>query len=216
MIDNIQKKLSAFGRVRQRDMGRFASVKKGLTSYTFSAYETAGTVRFSVIRMKAFFGLMKMESLVVSPLTKDAPMMSADYIRAFGKETLILEFYDLTLRPTGDTDAFLTIRDSCRDLPDTTLSERWYDTLKLRGSIAKKGKKLTARYADLCERYAKAYIDLVKNAPDCEKAEKQSCLRDYVEGMFVNGSPTVEVFSRLLDRASARELYGRFLFASED
>ena len=49
--------------------------------------------------MNAFLGLMKMETAVLSMTGKDVPLLNLDWVRAFGKETQIVELYDTQLEP---------------------------------------------------------------------------------------------------------------------
>ena len=58
-----------------------------------------GTV--SAMVAAGFFGLMKMDTLIITATEKDMPLFSYDRVYAMGNDTLIFELYNTLL---GDTD----------------------------------------------------------------------------------------------------------------
>ena len=66
---------------------------KGMT-FSLQSYARDGCACLSYLSMRAFLGLMKMETVICTPRTKDLPLYSYDLINAFGRHTLIVEVYD--------------------------------------------------------------------------------------------------------------------------
>ena len=62
-------------------------------------YEAGGLGAISVMTAVGFFGLMKMETLIVLPRELDLPLLSYDRIHVFGKEIILLELYDTFIKP---------------------------------------------------------------------------------------------------------------------
>ena len=59
-------------------------IDKNGMHFVITTYKVKGFGYLSVIDMKAMFGLMKMESVVLNAEYKDLPLFSADYIQAAG------------------------------------------------------------------------------------------------------------------------------------
>ena len=73
--------------VRERDLGANRVLKKNGMTFTLSAYEIGNLGAMSVIEMSAMFGLMQMESFILTASEKDLPLYNGDFIKAAGKCT---------------------------------------------------------------------------------------------------------------------------------
>ena len=94
--------LVAFGHyyeVTQSDLGQDAHLRKRGLTFDVEAGQIEGVGHYSVLRMRAPTGLMRMETLVIAPTEVDAPLLNLDWVNALGTETLIAEFYDDQLTP---------------------------------------------------------------------------------------------------------------------
>lgn len=215
MIDHALASLKSRYRVQQRDIGDYAEIKKAGMHFSIRSYWIDGVGGLSAVSMSAMLGLMRMETLVLSPLDLDAPLFSFDRIRAAGNDTLLLELYDTQLAPI-DLDALDAVKAGSSDLPDHALGEHWYDPLKLSPSLSKRGKRMDAAYAPLCREYWDAYLALLATAPACDREEKRSRIRAYTDGLLQNGGPSTDQFKKLIGEAQTRELFTRFIFFSEE
>ena len=63
--------------VRERDLGANRVLKKNGMTFTLSAYEIGNLGAMSVIEMSAMFGLMQMESFILTASEKDLPYTTA-------------------------------------------------------------------------------------------------------------------------------------------
>ena len=79
------------------NIGDMAKLKANGMTFTIKAYKAKGLGHVSVMRAKGFFGLMKMDTLIVNPTDVDLPLYSYDRIYAMGNDTLIAELYDTLL-----------------------------------------------------------------------------------------------------------------------
>ena len=127
-INEFIQSLSSQYKVSERNLGEFARVKKSGMNFEIHGYEIEGVGKMSTLSMKAMLGLMKMETLIVSPMEVDAPLYSFDWVRAMGNDTLIIELYDTQLAPCdlGGLDAE---KAKAAALPDNDLGQHWYDHL---------------------------------------------------------------------------------------
>ena len=64
------------------NIGDMAKLKANGMTFTIKAYKAKGLGHVSVMRAKGFFGLMKMDTLIVNPTDVDLPLYSYDRIYA--------------------------------------------------------------------------------------------------------------------------------------
>ncbi len=211
-----EKLLSMIGKrfpLTEKDVGSFAALKANGMKFTVKAYQAEELGHVSVMQAKGFFGLMKMDTLIVNPTALDLPLLSYDRILAMGNDTLIAELYDTTVEDCP-MDTLQMVNEMYKDLPERDPGTHWYDGIRLPESISKKGKKLTDRFNAYAEAYTKAYLDLpVKPVADPEKKREKT--NAYVEGLLKNGGPSTDVFKKALGEEKTAELFRTVLFGTK-
>ena len=80
--------------VTEKDIGSDARLDKGMMHFTVRSFDIAGIGTLCLLNMKGMFGLMKMETIVLSCITKDVPLLNLDTVSAMGKTTRLAELYD--------------------------------------------------------------------------------------------------------------------------
>ena len=166
----------------------------------------------SHLSMRAFFGLMKMDTLICTPYAKDLPLFSSDYICAFGKRTLLVEAYD-TLVKKVDLSAMDAVKARYCDLKDKPTKPAWFDKLKLSPTVCKVGKE--QRLSALATEMTTTYLKLFATARDIDHSVKTAKNSAYVEGL-INDGPTFRAVSKMLGVEQAKILFRRFLFGTEN
>ena len=196
----------------EADAGEFRTIRaKGMT-FAVRAYEAKGLGHVSVMKAKGFFGLMKMDTLIVNPKELDLPLLSYDRILAMGSDTLIAELYDTMTAPL-DLGALSAVNERYRELPERDPGTHWYDPIKLPQSVSKKGKKTGAQFDAYIADYVKAYFALpAETVTDPEKKREKT--NAYVEGLLKNGGPSTDVFKKALGGEKTAELFGKVLFGT--
>ena len=214
MTDHLLSCLRAKYSLREIDAGEFACLKANGMTFTVQAFHAEGLGHVSVMRAKGFFGLMKMDTLIINPTGIDLPLYSYDRIFAMGNDTLIVELYD-TLLGAYDTDALARVKNGYTDLPERDLGEHWYDSIKLPESISKKGKNShTPRLDQLTKEHFAAYLssDAASVSDQETKRQKASV---YVEGLLKNGGPSTDVFKKALGEEKTAALFREILFGTK-
>ena len=184
---------------------------KGM-KFQLQSYDWDGCACVSYLNMRAFLGLMKMETLICTPYTKDLPIFSYDRIIAFGKRSLLLEVYDTQVEPI-DLSSMDAVKESYKDLKDKQPKPAWYDSLRLSPSTFKAGKE--ERLAQLATAMTTAYLDLFATAREVDRAVKTARNRTYVEGLISNGGPAINAVRGMIGDEAAETLFRRFLFGTE-
>lgn len=214
MTDKILDILKSKYTLQPLDAGEFAAIKAGGMKFVVEAYRAEGLGHVSVMKAKGFFGLMKMDTLMIVPKEKDLPLYSYDRIFAMGSDTLIVELYD-TLTAPFDAAPMDKVKERFSALPERDPGVHWYDGIKLPQSISKKGKKAeTAALDEMALEHFEAYI----NAPAAAAADvaaKNSRSAVYVDGLLEKGGPSTNVFKKTLGNTATAKLFKTVLFGTE-
>lgn len=211
MINKLIKKLTDKYELTEINAGEFASLKANGMTFSVRAYEAEGLGHVSVMTAKGFFGLMKMDTLMIVPKTRDIPLYSYDRIYAMGNDTLIVELYD-TMASAPDMSALDAAKKAFSYLEERDAGEHWYDSIKLAESISKKGKRAqTGDLDELALSHLDAYLALDGAEVDSieQKTERNA---SYVYGLLEHGGPSTDVFKRSLGDQRTAELFCRVLF----
>lgn len=197
------------------DMGELKRVDKNALHFQLECWQAGEIGRLSRVTMTGMLGLMKMETLIFTPLTVDAPLLSFDYIHAMGQDTLLLELYDTQLG-SFDATPWNKVLEEGQALPDNPLEERWYDYLKLSPTLCKKGKKLQKPMEVLAAQWTQVYLETLKTAPACQKEAKRQKVEAYVHGLLTQGGPSVNQFKKLVGEQTTARLFSHYLFPVEE
>ena len=179
--------------------------------FNIRAYHAEGLGHVSVMSAKGFFGLMKMDTLIVNPTEVDLPLYSYDRIFAMGNDTLIVELYDTLSRGGFSME---DVKAKYTSLTERDPGEHWYDSIKLDESISKKGKKAdTPALSRLTTEHLVAYLDAARptDAPNV-KREKA---RVYVEGLLSKGGPSTDAFKKAIGDERTADLFRNILFGTK-
>lgn len=216
MTDRILEILGKAFPLEARPCGEFAAVKANGMKFSIFSYEAKGLGHVSVMKAAGFFGLMKMDTLIVTPYEKDMPLVSYDRIVAMGNDTLIIEAYDTTVGKVdlGELD---TVKKRYATLPEKDPGSHWYDSIKLSQSVSNKGKAKTDGPA--FDRFALDYMGtftkLCLGAGSVDVAAKGEKNKLYSEGLLSNGGPATDVFIKALGREKTEHIFRKILFGTE-
>ncbi|MBO5907276.1 MAG: hypothetical protein J6Q85_03910 [Clostridia bacterium] len=192
----------------------FSSLKVSGMKFTVLAYIAEGLGHVSVMSAKGFFGLMKMDTLIINPMYVDLPLYSYDRILAMGNDTLIVELYDTMLEKCDLTQLDRT-KEKYSHLTDRDPGEHWYDNIKLPSSISKKERKNKAEELNsLASEHLRQYLCASAYA-GCDADEKVKKANVYVNGLLTNGGPSTDVFKKALGYDKTKDLFKKVLFGTE-
>lgn len=200
--------------LRAIDVGDWKTLRANGMRFAVQAYTAEGLGHVSVMRAAGFFGLMKMDTLIINPTEVDLPLYSYDRIFAVGNDTLIVELYD-TLLGEYDASALTAVKAAYGDLAERDPGEHWYDGIKLPESISKKGKKAqTPRLDQLTREHFDAYL-AAPAAPVTDREAKGKKASYYVDGLLTQGGPSTDVFKKALGEAETARLFREILFGTK-
>ena len=215
MINKMLDRIGNAYPLQELDAGEFANQKVSGMKFTIRRFHAEGLGSVSSMVASGFFGLMKMDTLIITPTQVDMPLFSYDRVLAMGNDTLIFELYDTLLGET-DLSAIAAVKDEAKHLPDHDLGEHWYDSIKLPVSLSKKGKKVhTVAFDVAATEYLNAFLAAAKNAAPCEAEPKLEKSSVYVEGLLTHGGPSTDVFKKGIGEEKTAQLFRKVLFGTQ-
>lgn len=211
MINVMKEAAGKYFRLTQQDIGSFADMKGRGTRFRTKVYDAEGAGRLCVMEMKAAAGLMRMETGVFSPTELDGPIFSFDYIKAAGKETLLVEFYDTTLSHPA-FEELAEAKALAADTPDYDPGAHWYDDMRIPVSVFKRGRKIREAVEPMFQKYNELYFRLLKECVRCDSEEKKNCNAAFAEGLLANGGPAVDTFRKMMGDERTEEFLKTYMF----
>lgn len=203
--------------VTELDAGAYARQKvKGMT-FRIRHFEIEGIGHLSTMAADGMFGLMRMDTVILVPLLRDAPLFSYDRIMAIGNDTFILEFYNTMLDESAESFRGYMARleaekEKIADIAAHDLGKHWYDPIKLAASDSKRAKKCGGRLDEQYMNTLNIYMEMLKAAPAVDLKAKTAKSREYVEGLFTNGGPSTDAFVKSIGEEKARDMFETVVF----
>ncbi|MBR5125319.1 MAG: hypothetical protein IKU68_01155 [Oscillospiraceae bacterium] len=214
----VNKLLAAIGErypLTEVSTGDYARLKANGMKFSVRAFQAENLGWVSVMTASGFFGLMKMDTLIVNPTAIDMPLLSYDRVHAMGNDTLIYELYDTMVEKTSLTATAAAKQDGSA-LPDHDLGSHWYDSIKLPVSLSKKGKKMhTVPFDVLTMNYMRAFLSDCSGAAACDADTKREKGSVYVEGLLTHGGPSTDVFKKAIGAEKTAQLFRCVLFGTK-
>ena len=198
------------------DLGENARLRVGPMTFVLEQWKVEGVGNLSVMAGSALLGLMRMDTVILTPLDRDAPLFSYDRIRVPGADTMLMELYDTQVEGTGCLEESLAaleeLKDSLGDIGDYSQGARWYDAIRLPQSLAKKGRGVSERLDAAALKAAGLYSALLGQAPRCGRGEKTEKTLDYVRGLLTHGGASTDLFVKKLGQSRTEYIFRHILF----
>lgn len=205
--------------VKELDAGEYSKIRiYGVMTFKVKKYRIEGVGNLSIMTVN--MGVMQMLTFVVTPLEKDLPLMSADYIFTLSKRKAILEFYDLTENSSSPAyqnilNELSKIQARYSDLKDAPKTHAWYDNL-MTVSSSKTGRvredprlqKLFAESAECLAKFAAVSPELDEAAKD----KKRALICDYANGLVERGGLSTDVFKKCLGAEKTKDFFKKVFF----
>ena len=196
------------------DLGADAHLSKRGMTFDTKSWEIKGAGHLCVMRMNAFLGLMKMETIVIAPFEADLPLFNADWVNAFGNETFISELYDTQLEPWPEEaqKKFEEIKGGFTDIDDYLSGEHWYDEVLYPVSFHKKGKGLTDRFNSAAKEYIDLFTAELAAAEKCPAEQKRERVRGFAQKLASNDGPAVSMMAKLFGKETMRRIVMKHMY----
>lgn len=157
MISQLLETINSKYPLSSRGSAGFDGIKvKGMT-FNISSYEAEGLGHVSTMQSKGFFGLMQMDTLIITPIDTDLPIYSYDRIKAMGNDKLYIEVYDTVINKPSFAPMD-SVKQKYSDLPKANLGKQWYEDIRLPQTATYSGKRTDSdRFDSMALEYMKAF-----------------------------------------------------------
>lgn len=203
------EQLSLRYRIRENDIGEDAHLSKNGFVFDIHTFEINEIGHLCIMNMKAMLGLMQMETVVLSSINKDMPLMNMDQVKVMGKQTLIGELYDTQLSPWPEEQktSFFEITEKDHDLPDYDPGiKHWYDDIMYPCSYHKTGRGIALRLDRSADDFISAFVSGLEDAPECDEEEKKAKVEAFAKKLSESGGSAVKQFTKLFGRETAERI----------
>ena len=207
-------KIDAAHPMKKLDIGEYAEISAPMMKFEISAFEAEGLGHVSVMSMSGMLGLMKMDTIIINPKSRDLPLLSYDRVYAMGSDTFIYELYETRANASELSEIRKVVKTDALRLPVNDLGEHWYDDIKLPESISLKANyKYGPKFDEVAEKYMDAYL-ATPTEEGFDPAAKEKMAEAYVEGLLKNGGPSTSVFLKLFGEEKTADLFRTTLFGT--
>ena len=216
--DYLLSLLSQHYSVHKIDIGEDAHLLKSGFVFDTRTYEVRDIGHLCIMNMKAMFGLMRMETVILASTKKDMPLMNMDWVKVPGKQTLIGELYDTQLSPWPEESqaAFSQISDRDHDLPDyKSGSGHWYDSLLYPCSYHKAGRGIASRLDASAADFSSLFVGQLVEAPVCDYESKKAKIEEFAQKLAANGGSAVNQFTKLFGQETANRMVVQHMYGCD-
>lgn len=219
-VDETLELIGRDHKVTEVSAGDYSEMKVyGIMNFHVQQYDIEDLGNLSVMRVNV--GLMQMATIVFTPLEKNLPLLSCDYMYILGNRKAYVELYDLVEEKDDAYMEWMNRYDEARkaytDLEDTTASSAWYDNL-LTVVTYKAGKtKDDHRLKGLLLDTVQVYLDQTDAYPvmdDAAKTAKKAILKDYSDRLIDEGGISTSFFKKSLGEDVTRDFFDKVFFGT--
>ena len=195
------------------NIGAYETIRGLGMLFHVRVFDVQNSGRLFQMDMKAFGGIMRMETVVFTPVQLDGPIYSMDKVMAFGRATLVLELYDTTVSHP-DFSKLATIKQKYALLPSYDPGDHPYYTFRLPVSDYKRGFGIKKKIRSMEEEYGDKYYKLLQNCEPIDPEVKKEKNAEFSGSLFNNGGPAVNQFKKMIGAEKTEEFLKRYMFCS--
>jgi hypothetical protein len=117
MIDKLLEIINDKYVLEEIDAKDLSYLRTRIMNFSIQSYKAIGLGHVSVMRAEDILGLMKLDTIIVSPHEIDLPLYASDYMYTPTDNTLVINLYDTLLTPYSE-EHLSSIKSEYQDLTD--------------------------------------------------------------------------------------------------
>lgn len=213
MINQFLNDIKRIYECKKVNIGVFENVTVEGSKIHIEAYDASRLGRVTLIEVKGFLNLWQMQSMIVNPLAKDAPIYYYHRHNRKGNDIYKVEVLN-TLLDDRELNEFASVLEKYAEIPDMEDKENWYDEIKMPGTVLKKVKKAEkSKLDELAVEHFNVYKKLLAAAPECSKSRKKAEMKEFIDGLVEwSGIAVLQLFRAYYDKHVAKKLCTDVLF----
>ena len=193
----------------------------GIMKFKIEQYDVEDLGNLCIMRANG--GVMQMLTVTLTPSKIDMPLLSVDYMYILGNRTAYVEIYDLHIDESqireNTIEKLKSVDAQFLNLPDTTPSSAWYDSIRTAGSYKKVTAKEDGTLLKMLKQYLSEYLDGAKEMellPENKIPEKLDAMEAYTHKLISEGGISTNVFKKELGEEKTRKFFDHVLFGTEN
>ena len=212
--------LSSSLSLKECDAGEYSHIKlSALLKFDIRQFDIEGFGNLCIMRYN--LGIMKMLTVVLTPMLKDLPLLSLDLMIIAGKRKFYAEFYDLTDNKddtyNGWINKYNEIIGHYSSLGSFSPSDNWYAPL-LSAKAYKEFKKdrdneCMKLYNDILLKYI-AEIKAYPLMSEDLRVGKIARIKEYSDRLIDEGGPATDIFKKKIGPNKTRDFFDKVFFAT--
>lgn len=214
MIEYLYDTVKQLFQLTELDVGEFTRIKSRGMNFHVRVFDAKDGGRLFLMDMLAFCGLMKMETVVFTPIHIDAPILSLDKVRAFGRSTLVLELYDTTISHPN-FHMLDKIKRKYASIPSYDPGNYPYYSFRLPESDYKRGYRIKESINSMLEEYSQNYFQRLQFCEPIEPTKKKNKNAEFTQSLFQNGGLAVNHFKKMIGDEKTEEFLMKYMFCSK-
>ena len=219
-IDTVLEELNKHYTLTALDPGKYKNLKLyGIIKFNVQQYEVEGLGNLSIMRVN--MGAMQIATAVITPQSKNLPLLSIDYLYVLSNRKAYLEYYDVVKEKDVQymqlMDALNAAVANYEHLEDFKPSEAWYDSLLTAASFKSATSEADADLINMLADSLRVYLEHSKKIPalseeDC--AEKLAITTAYTNGLIEHGGVSTDIFKKQLGIEETRKFFDNVFFGT--
>lgn len=192
----------------------------GIMKFHVKQYDVEDLGNLSVMTVNV--GVMQMATVVFTPLEKDLPLLSCDYMYMLTNRKAYVELYDLVEEKDNTyldwLDRYAKAQGAYGDLTDSSASSAWYDDLLTVVTYKTGGRKDDNRLECLLLDTVGVYLaqaDAYGKMGADARAAKVAILKDYSDRLIDEGGVSTTFFKQSLGEDVTRDFFDKVFFGTE-
>lgn len=191
----------------------------GLMKFDVEQYDIEGVGNLSA--MKVNVGVMQMATFVITPLDRNLPLLSVDYMYMLGNRIAYIEFYDVV---DQKDEAYMNLLeelnaviDTYNQLENVEIDETWYSYLLTAGAYKNGGFDDDPMLEQMLLDCLKVYLENGSDFPvltEEERAEKLRITEEYTHGLVDKGGISTDVFKGALGDEVTKDFFDKVFFGT--
>ena len=219
-IDTVLEELNQNYTVTPLDPGEFKELTFfRVLKFNVEQYDIEELGNLSVMRVN--MGMMQMATAIITPRSKNLPLLSIDYMYTLSNRKAYLEFYDLVKEKDAQylqlMDALGAVEHNYTHLEEFEPSEAWYDELLTAASFKSATSKADADLIQMLAESLQIYLEHGKKLPVLSEAECQEKLElttTYTNGLIEKGGVSTDIFKKQLGVETTRRFFDTVFFGT--
>ncbi len=213
MINQFLAKIKESYECSSVDVGDFKDVHVEGAKIHIEAYDAQGLGRVALIEVWGFLKLWRMQSMIIHPLEKDAPIYYYHRHNRKGRDIYKAEVLN-TLVDDREIDVFTPVLEKYMSIENLNDKENWYDEIKMSGCVLKTVPKKEKEKLDAVAReHFDTYLKLCQDSPKCGKTRRKASAQEFVDGLVEwSGLAILQLFRSYYEKAVAKALCLEILF----